>query len=187
MMDCINIPLSSHNNRRGLWWRVHHRFQFPVLLHLHYHTFTHLHIRPYTHTPEPMECQWIVQWSTLKVYYGYTIRMVIFFMSGKCAHADQLNTHFKIRTYFPHEILSMCWNIKMKFINIFTRNSISNSCFIHRTERISIHAHLNHWFDAIAFHSFFFWFSILWNHQLISKCLSRFSRLKTFIIPKRRL
>lgn len=149
-------------------------------------TITHSHIYTSAHTPEPTEYQWIVQWSTLKVYYGYAIRMVIFFMSGKCAHADQLNTHFKIRTYFPHEILSMCWNIKMKFINIFTRNSISNSCFIHRTERISIHAHLNHWFDAIAFHSFF-WFSILWNHQLISKCLSRFSRLKTFIIPKRRL
>lgn len=40
---------------------------------------------------------------------------------------DQLNTHLKIQTYFPHEILSMCWNIKMKFINIFTQNSNSDS------------------------------------------------------------
>lgn len=97
---------------------LHHRFQFPVSA-LNSISFS------YIHTIAPaLNC-------SMKQHWMYGIKRILYMR----AILDQLNTHLKIQTYFPHEILSMCWNIKMNFINIFTQNSDPNSCFIHSSER----------------------------------------------------
>lgn len=61
--------------------------------------------------------------------------------------ADLLNTHLKMRALFPHEIFWTWSNIKIEFINIFTRNSDSNSS-------LSIELKTVHAFFAFVWHGF---------------------------------
>lgn len=100
-IDCIIYPLDSHNNHRGRRW---------------------------TSSPFRISCALsLIHKQTGELFNGAHHCMHYMPATAKCSLVNQFNIHLKVQTHFPHELLSMCWNIGIKFIYIFPQNSNQNS------------------------------------------------------------